>query len=181
MSTIEGLIKAYEQYVAIPWDSHLAGPQKVWFVVYEPAQERRLRLRIGEFETRTRAAGHDWHHVDLTSEFARWMAAHEYRDAYFEHPEDMDFALVDFEEYLSAQVVEELQGVDQQSVVALSGLASLFGLTRVSTLIEAVAPHVRGRLVAFFPGQYEHTTYRLLDARDGWNYLAVPIRATEER
>jgi hypothetical protein len=34
---------------------------------------------------------------------------------------------------------------------------------------------VRGRLVGFFPGQYEQNNYRLLDARDGWNYLAVPI------
>lgn len=181
MSTIEVLIKAYGRYVDIPWDPNLAGPQKVWFVVFEPGQERRFRMRIGEFETRTLAAGHGWRHIDLTSEFARWMAAHEYRDAYFEHPEDMEFALVDFEEHLSAQVVEVLQGADQQTVVALSGLASLFGLTRMSTLIESVAPHVRGRLVAFFPGQYENTTYRLLDARDGWNYLAVPIRATEER
>ena len=32
-----------------------------------------------------------------------------------------------------------------------------------------------GRLVVFFPGQFEQNNYRLLDARDGWNYLAVPI------
>ncbi|MBA2247163.1 MAG: DUF1788 domain-containing protein [Chloroflexia bacterium] len=180
MSTIEGLIKAYGQYVAIPWDPNLAGPQRVWFVVYEPAHERRLRMRIGEFETRTLAAGHGWQHVDLTHEFSRWMASHEYRDAYFEHPEDMEFALVDFEEHLAARVVKTLHSADEHAVVALSGLASLFDLTKVSTLIEAVAPQVRGRLVAFFPGQYENTTYRLLDARDGWNYLAVPIRAMEE-
>ena len=30
-------------------------------------------------------------------------------------------------------------------------------------------------LSIFFPGQYEQNNYRLLDARDGWNYLAVPI------
>ena len=27
----------------------------------------------------------------------------------------------------------------------------------------------------FFPGEFENNNYRLLDARDGWNYLAVPI------
>jgi len=27
----------------------------------------------------------------------------------------------------------------------------------------------------FFPGQLEQNNYRLLDARDGWNYMAVPI------
>jgi hypothetical protein len=34
---------------------------------------------------------------------------------------------------------------------------------------------IRGRLVIFFPGEYDSNNYRLLDARDGWNYLAVPI------
>lgn len=169
MSTIESLIKTYGDYVAIPWDMNLAGAQKVWFVVYEPSQERRLRMRIGEFETRTVMANHRWQHVDLTQEFAQWMATHEYRDAYFEHPEDMEFALLDFEEHLASRVGKVLDSADEQTVVALSGLASLFGLTRVSTLVEAIAPQVRGRLVAFFPGHYENTTYRLLDARDGWN------------
>jgi len=38
---------------------------------------------------------------------------------------------------------------------------------------------VEGRLLVFFPGEYhpENHTYRLLDARDGWNYLAVPLLA----
>jgi hypothetical protein len=31
----------------------------------------------------------------------------------------------------------------------------------------------------FFPGVYENNNYRLLDARDGWNYLAVPITMQE--
>ena len=34
---------------------------------------------------------------------------------------------------------------------------------------------VTGRLVVFFPGEYEQNNYRLLDARDGWSYMAVPI------
>jgi hypothetical protein len=38
-----------------------------------------------------------------------------------------------------------------------------------------VVKDIRGRLVVFFPGEYEDNNYRLLDARDGWNYLAVPI------
>lgn len=42
-----------------------------------------------------------------------------------------------------------------------------------------VEPHIRGRLLVFFPGVYEHENYRLLDARDGWNYRAVPILAAE--
>jgi hypothetical protein len=45
-------------------------------------------------------------------------------------------------------------------------------MSQVLTLIEG---DVRGRLVVFFPGQFEQNNYRLLDARDGWNYMAVPI------
>ena len=39
--------------------------------------------------------------------------------------------------------------------------------------------HIRGRLLVFFPGVYEQNNYRLLDARDGWNYHAVPITASD--
>jgi hypothetical protein len=38
-----------------------------------------------------------------------------------------------------------------------------------------VESDIRGRLVVFFPGHLERSNYRLLDARDGWNYMAVPI------
>ena len=41
--------------------------------------------------------------------------------------------------------------------------------------VRKVDRDIRGRLLVFFPGQYEHNNYRLLDARDGWNYLAIPI------
>jgi hypothetical protein len=41
--------------------------------------------------------------------------------------------------------------------------------------LKEVEQAIRGRLVLFFPGEYENRNYRLLDARDGWNYLAVPI------
>jgi len=34
---------------------------------------------------------------------------------------------------------------------------------------------IAGRLLVFFPGEHEGNSYRLLDARDGWNYLAIPI------
>ena len=34
---------------------------------------------------------------------------------------------------------------------------------------------IRGRLALFFPGDVDNNNYRLLDARDGWNYLAIPI------
>ena len=67
------------------------------------------------------------------------------------------------------------------TVVALMGVGSLFGLARVSSIVEGIKDTVGGRLVVFFPGEYhpENHAYRLLDARDGWNYLAVPLLAKE--
>ena len=105
------------------------------------------------------------------------MTNHEYKDAYFAHPEDLELALVDFSDYVAERVREELShpSVDENTVVALLGLASLFGLIRVAELIAKVDSEIRGRLLAFFPGQRDGSNWRLLNARDGWNYHAVPI------
>jgi hypothetical protein len=46
---------------------------------------------------------------------------------------------------------------------------------KVSALVSEVNDAIAGRLLVFFPGQHEGSSYRLLDARDGWNYLAIPI------
>ena len=182
MSGIEALLKAYEQYVRLPWDRNLAGPQKVWFAVYDPSQERRLRARIAAFEAATTAADHKWQLVDITDSFAEWMANHEYKDAYFEQPEDMGLALADFTDTVADQVRQALTkpDTDENTLVVMLGLASLFGLARSSDLIERVAPDIRGRLMAFFPGQHDGPNWRLLDARDGWNYHAVPISGSSE-
>ena len=77
----------------------------------------------------------------------------------------------------SKQVREVLTGPDvtADTVVALTGIASLFGFLRVSHLVREVEAHIRGNLLVFFPGAYHNNNYRLMDARDGWNYLAVPI------
>lgn len=173
MNEIEGLLKAYERFLQLPWDRTLAGPQKVWFAIYDPSQERRLRLRLPEFEVATKSAGHSWAHVDLTDMFANWMAKHDYHEAYFEQPEDMDLALQDFASFVSQQIIDALTapGVDVNMMVAVSGLASLFGLTYASAIFETVASSVKGRLLVFFPGQHNGSNYRFLDARDGWNYL----------
>lgn len=181
MNEVEALLKAYVSFLQLPWDQTLAGPQKVWFAIYEPPLERRLRLHLPEFEIATRNAGHSWFHLDLTDLFANWMAQHEYREAYFEGPEDMDLELQDFSNFVIQRIIEALAepGADANTVVAISGLASLFGLTYASSTIEAVAPSIRGRLLVFFPGQRNGSNYRFLDARDGWNYLAVPITGIE--
>jgi hypothetical protein len=78
-------------------------------------------------------------------------------------------------------LIEALQSVPsaEETVVAVHGVASLFGFLRISEILPMVDAHIRGRLLVFFPGVYEQENYRLLDARDGWNYHAVPITASE--
>jgi len=83
----------------------------------------------------------------------------------------------DFVQYAAGRLRDAItaQGVDEDTVVAVQGVACLFGFTRVSLVLKEVVKDIRGRLVVFFPGEYEDNNYRLLDARDGWNYFAVPI------
>jgi hypothetical protein len=183
VNEIESLARSYERFVRVPWDRALAGPQKVWFAIYDPAQERRLRLHIPDFASATHSAQHGWVEHDITNAFAEWMARQEYRDAYFEDPEALDLALPEFASWLAVRVRNVLAQLeaDEHAVVALVGVASLFGLMHASDLLQAVAPAIRGRLLVFFPGRHEGSNYRLLDARDGWNYLAVAITATEEK
>ena len=181
MSEIENLLNGYEQTISLPWEHNLAGPQKVWIAIYEPSQERRLRFRVADFEVITKKAGYSWVHLDITDAFANWMAHNDYREEYFHNPDDLDLALPEFAAHVADQVRKILADAraDARTVVALSGLASLFGLTRASELIEDIAPSIKGRLLVFFPGHQEGSNRRLLDARDGWNYLALSITASK--
>jgi hypothetical protein len=52
-------------------------------------------------------------------------------------------------------------------------------MIRVSDVLQRISGRVEGRLLVFFPGSLERGNYRLLDARDGWNYLAIPITIPE--
>lgn len=178
MARLEDLADLYGQHIVTPWQRTVAGAQRVIMVAYDKELERVLRARKGEFETRTKAAGHDWREVDLTSAFASWLGADDYREAYFESPDDLQLKLeAEFPEYAAEKIRAALAQPDvtETTVVAVFGVASLFGFTRVSQVLKLVEGDVRGRLVVFFPGQYEQNNYRLLDARDGWNYMAVPI------
>jgi hypothetical protein len=57
----------------------------------------------------------------------------------------------------------------------------LFGFLKIKDIAETLAPLVDGRILFFFPGEIrENNNYRLLDAYDGWNYLAVPITADKD-
>ncbi len=181
MGRIEQLVENYGRFAALPWEQNLAGAQRVWFAVYDKSDERRLRIRLGEFELATKIAKHGWKLVDVADAFAEWMAAEDYRESYFQAPDDLEMAMSGFLDFVSARVKSALddEAADANTIVAVHGIACLFGLIKVSDLIGAVESSIRGRLLAFFPGEYENNNYRLLDARDGWNYLAVPITARE--
>ena len=176
MGKIEDLAKKYERHIGAPWQRTVAGAQRVMLVVYEKEDERKLRARIDEFAQATQRTKHGWKLVDCTTWFAEWMAGNEYRDAYFEDPSLLEMNLEgDFKPQVVKRLSEELEAADDNTVVALIGLASLYGFMRVSELIRAIESSINGRLIVFFPGTKDGNNYRLLDARDGWNYLANSI------
>lgn len=177
MNQIDQLIYEYEEFASLPWDDSLAGPQRVWFAVYDKHEERRLRLRIDDFKLATQRAGHGWALYDLTDQFAHWMGAHKYREAYFAAPRKLDIALKDFKSKTADAVKAVLKSSDETAVVALQGVGSLFGIIRASELICKIQNAIPGRLLVFFPGEHANNGYRLLDAHADWNYLAVPITA----
>lgn len=178
MARIEDLAERYGRHISTPWQRTISGAQRVVMVVYDKELERTLRARKLLFESATRATGHDWCEVDVTDAFARWMASDEYREDYFASPEDMQLKLnAEFTADVAAHIRDVLvrAEVTVNTVIALFGVGSLFGFTSVSQLLKLIERDIQGRLVVFFPGQFEGNNYRLLDARDGWNYLAVPI------
>ncbi|HHY55162.1 MAG TPA: DUF1788 domain-containing protein [Chloroflexi bacterium] len=179
MSELDVLLDRYRTLLQLTWSPTLSGAERVWFVVYSPAQERRLRLRLADFELATCAAGHGWVWIDVSDAFADWMATHEYRDDYFREPEYVETVLPEFFEVLTRRLQAQLAAADANSVVAIFGLSALFGLASISDLVVAVRSAIRGRLLVFFPGKKEGSNYRFLDAKDGWNYLSIAITADE--
>ena len=178
MGKIEDLAERYGLHISTPWQRTVAGAQRVIMVIYDKELERTLRARKQLFELETHKGLHDWFEVDVTTAFAEWMAKDEYREAYFESPEDLSLKLEgEFAEVVAERIRMELRRPDvtDRSVVAVFGIGSLFGFTRMSRVLKLVEGDIKGRLVVFFPGSYDQNNYRLLDARDGWNYLAVPI------
>ncbi|MBA4215418.1 MAG: DUF1788 domain-containing protein [Polaromonas sp.] len=185
-SRVVKLAAAYRQHLSVPWQGRLAAIQRVIFAVYDKADELRLRANVEEFALATQQAGKQWLLLDLSNAFPEWMAAQEYRDAYFESPHDLagyqTGELTEFIAHLNTQLKARITAeAGPDTVVALLGVGALFGLARVSSVVEGIKEAVPGRLLVFFPGEHhpENHTYRLLDARDGWNYLAVPLLAKD--
>jgi hypothetical protein len=82
-SKIDQLISAYESVVNEPWASSLSGQERIWFLVYDPLEQRKVDLRIGDFETTTIKAQKRWISISLKSCFPLWMSKHDYKEEYF--------------------------------------------------------------------------------------------------
>ena len=178
MALIDELAEQYERHIAAPWQRNLAGAQRIIFVVYPKEDERRLKAKLKEFEHRTKAAGHGWHELDFTDAFSEWMVADEYRDRYFKRPAQLALKYErEFKPFCVVRLREALaqQEVTEETVLAVYGVAGLYGFTFLHEVLKTVEPEIRGRVVVFFPGSYDQNTYRMLDAREGWNYMAIPI------
>src|SRR5258708_37206056 len=164
----------------LPWPANKSGRERVWFSFYQPGEERGVRPRLPQFEAVTLAANHGWTVVDLTRLLPEFLAAHKYRESMFQKPEH--FRVGGDLEVRAAALIKQAcsrEEVDANAVLAVTGLAPRFAFIRVSSLIERVEDGVRGRLLIFFPGEYANNVYRFMDARDGFNYMAVPITSIE--
>ena len=60
MSRIDDLAEQYDRHISAPWQRNLAGVQRIIFVVYPKEDERRMLVKLKEFEHRTKNAGHGW-------------------------------------------------------------------------------------------------------------------------
>lgn len=182
MSRIKRLIQSYNKFIAIPWRDDTAAAQRVIFCVYDEDYELKLRAKIEEFELVTRQSGHEWAIFDLTDTFADWLSNQRYAVSYFQKPQLLATLMPRYRDFIKEKFEEFMvrNQVHSNSVVALKGVGSLFGFLKVKDVVETLAPLVTGRLLVFFPGNYENNNYRLLDGYDGWNYLAVPITADKE-
>ena len=173
--SVKTLLKKYETQMSPPWNTAVSSQQRVYFLVYDPKEERRVRHYVPQFELATKKMELGWQVLDVTNYFADWLMQNKYHDAYFENPADLDIALDGFTDFVVEHAQKRLASANTDTVFALVGVGSLFGLSRVSSAIAKLAPFVRGRLLVFFPGQFDNSNYRLFDARDGWNYHAIPI------
>jgi hypothetical protein len=182
MSRIRRLIQSYSTFIDVPWRDQVAPAQRVLFCIYNENDERWLRAKIDEFEIATRQAGHDWAAFDITDTFAIWLSSQRYAKSYFQKPNLLHPLLPKYLVFITDSFEKFLKenNLGSDSVVALKGVGSLFGLLKVKQVVDTLAPMVQGRLLIFFPGSFENNNYRLLDGYDGWNYLAVPITADKE-
>jgi len=180
MGRVEQLAKKFEEHISLPWSRNLAPSERTLFVVYPKEEERRLRAKREMFQQASEKAGHGWESLDLDNAFPEWMASQEYAADYFAYPEDLRQKLEsDFTAYAAAMISALLDRSTDSGVVGVFGVGTLFGFARASSVLKQIEVHIPGRLVLFFPGTYDKNVFHLLDARDGWGYMSLPITLNE--
>jgi Domain of unknown function (DUF1788) len=177
LSTVDDLLGQFRRQVSLPWSHDTARDYRVWIMHYDRTLERRIQGRLHEFEALALQSGHGWTTLNLAALVAPWFALHELFDGLVDQPDELLGLLPDFEAHVISTVRARLKVLGEQDILALFGVGALFGLMRASTLTEKSVPEIKGRLILFFPGRHENGVYRLLDARDGWSYRAIPIPA----
>ena len=177
MPTVDDLLFHFRRQVALPWRAETAPEYRVWIMHYYKALDRRVQARLPEFEDAARRAGHGWSVMGLAPLVAPWLARHELFEALADQPEELTSILPEFEAHVVTEVRARLDQLGVNDLLVLTGAGAFFGLMRVSRLTQSVADAIRGRLLLLFPGRHTEGSYRLLDARDGWSYRAVPIPA----
>ena len=180
MSRIDHLLTRFRTHVSQPLKSDFPLSQRIWFVVYPPEDERRLEPRLPEFELATKDAGLEWVRIEISGSFAAWLDSRDDKDEIMGDPELVetyaDPGYVDFvKSLLTDAVTQQIPSHLDRTVFALTGLMELYDFVHVSSIMDALDSKFPGVLLLFFPGERENNTYRFLGARDGWDYLAVPI------
>lgn len=175
MNSFDDILASYARQVQLPWAADVPAAGRVWIVWYDKSAQRRFTSRLGDFEALTLKAGRRWHQLDLTHWFGGWIARHELFGALVLQPKEIRGLLPEIEMALAEKVKDAMRRCPSDGVFAINGCGALFGLARVSALIGGVADCIPGRLLIGFPGKHVGGVYRLLDARDGFNYHAIPI------
>lgn len=178
MSRVSDLVDAYGAELSLTWKDNVSGGERVWMLVYPPDLERQMRHALPSMELATSQSGREWVVLDITDEFGRWLSGHRHAEAFYEEPSDLTQSILDqFETTLVTRIRRALESAPPNAVVALVGIASIFPFLRASSVIKSVDSAVTGRLLVLFPGLHDPEThsFRLLDARDGFNYRARVI------
>jgi len=175
LHSYDTLVKAFRRQVQLPWRSDVPPSAKVWMLWYDRSLEPRVAGQWPVFEQETRRSAHGWNSVDAGSMFGAWLASHELREAVLQQPDELRSLLPEFEDYVVGQITTVLDASGADDLVAVRRCGALFGLASLSKVVSRIERSVSGRLMLSFAGRYEGTGYRLLDARPGWNYHAVPI------
>jgi hypothetical protein len=155
LSTVEDLLVAFRDRLRVPWRPDEAAAGRVWMLWYDKTHERRVRGRLGEFRELAEREGRGWHEFDLAPQFGQWVAQQKWFERAARRPSTLSMVLPQFEDELVRKVRDALKDCSRDDLLVLTGVASLFGITRTSTLIARVSDAIQGRMLVTFPGTHQ--------------------------